>query len=128
MEDTFNKNFEYWKASNYATGVIYFQFCAFQYRNTRKLNLNIKIKCAYFDIEMRRIENRLRQLCNYWLSSIQIFYWMYDYRATITMPKRRLYFLSRLEWENMKEKEMRLLLWLLKDDLIQLNHQSLTNE
>ena len=69
---TFNKKFECWKTSNYATGVIYFQFCAFEYRNTRKLNLNIKIKCVYFDIEMRRIENRLRQLRNYWLSSIQI--------------------------------------------------------
>ena len=72
--NTFNKKCGYWKTSNYATGVIYFQFCAFQYRNTRKLNLNIKIKCVYFDIEMRRIENRLRQLRNYWLSSIQIFY------------------------------------------------------
>ena len=58
LNDTFNKNFGYWKVSNYTTGVIYFQFCAFQYRNTSKLNLNIKsnvciliLKCAELKID-----------------------------------------------------------------------------
>ena len=62
---TLNKNFDYWFSSNYSTRVNYFQFDIFQYRNTRKLKLNIKIKCSYFDIEIHQIENRLRKLRNY---------------------------------------------------------------
>ena len=69
----FEKKFVYWFYSNYATGVIYFQYCVFQYQNTRKLKLNIKIKCVYFDIEIRNIENRLHQLRSYYKTSKQNF-------------------------------------------------------
>ena len=73
---TTNKKFAYWFSSYYATWEFYFQFCVFQYQNTCKLKLNIKIKCSYFDIEIRKIENRILMLRNSWKTSKQTFYWL----------------------------------------------------